>query len=109
MLRDARNVLFSESNPFTELVTYIDECGVEKPDVRVIVHRGGVGEKDRSNRTDGWGVRTEVQINPADVGQIIPLSHKIKMFCPEKNETRTYKITGIIGRTPFVWRVGVSL
>lgn len=108
MIDSAKTEFYSASYPFAQQVTYVEENG-DSTSIYVIPNHDGA-QKSSQKRTGGnVGYSTEVMVNDSDIEKVVPNVDKIIMHSPEKGENRTYKVSGIVGKTKLGWRLGLSL
>ena len=97
----------STSNPFAESVSYTVD-GVTTQ-IKALVKRGGfISNKMKSDNTKSL-YDFEVVLSIADVTKVTVNKDTVTLLAPQYgvDATNTYIVSGIIGKTPMAWHLGL--
>lgn len=97
----------STSNPFSETISYT--ASGTTTGIKAIVKRGGfISSKMKSDNTKSL-YDYEVVLSIADVTKVTVNKDTVTLIAPQYGVevTNTYIVSGIIGKTPMAWHLGL--
>lgn len=100
------SLFLSTSNPFAETVSYSADGVVSS--IKGIVKRGGfITSKQKADNTKSlYDFEAVVSVN--DVVKVTVNKDTITMNAPQYGGNNTYIVSGIIGKTPMAWHLGLK-